>query len=624
MEKAGKIMARAKTKSKARKYTPSDIIDMFDKKRSTTAFADLIDQMEFDFNLAALSKYEPEPGHLSYTTPKPKNDFQKVLNGVNKATLTWQIVTPGDAPQTQRDQASKGEELLTGVIDRADRRLRAVGEPPLRSSLSWFGCGRGIAALKCLIYTNDERDTEIDIRPLDPMHMAWERGVNGLVWVAYEYHIGKEEALERFGIELGDEDDGRVIDFFDRTINAVVLSYGGASKLKESQFVKDPTAHGLKGPPVWIGFVGSMPTVFTKDNGATLQHRASSVFASSRNIYEPFNKQVSFIMDVAEKSVAGTLVYESKEGKKTVKGDPFANWQVIAIAEGEKITPLMPPKVPVESTAILAIIDRDKQESTVPYPIGYGIDTASHSGAALSIMNDSTKSIYDPFCALVADGYRWLCEEILTQFKTKGQKLNLQGFDVNGKFFVLDATPDDIQDDWYIQVTCEPKLPRDEAGELQMALAATNPRAPSGRPFLDDYTALEKIVKIQNPDAVIKRIDEQMTLRMIEQMPNYQIRKVAKALIDKGEVEAAQELLASIPAPPGAGGGQPGPGQGAPPQGAPQGQPGAQGQPLTPEELQKLAAIAAQMQAQGQPVPQEIQAALAMSQQQPGGQIPPI
>ncbi|MDO9356289.1 MAG: hypothetical protein Q7T55_21505, partial [Solirubrobacteraceae bacterium] len=193
-------MARVK-KAKAKKYTPSEIVSLYDKKRNSVSFQDLLGQMEGDFDLIALKPYEAEAGHLSYTTPKPKNDFGKILSGVNKAGLTWQIVTPEDAPQKERDQASKGEELITGIIDRADRSLRSIGEPPLSAGLAWFGCGRGIGALKCLIYTNDEREMTTDIRPLDPMHTVWEKGVDGLVWGAFEYHVTAAEALDRWGIE---------------------------------------------------------------------------------------------------------------------------------------------------------------------------------------------------------------------------------------------------------------------------------------------------------------------------------------------------------------------------------------------------------------------------------------
>ena len=622
-------MAEAKAKPKNPEpsaeatYTAAAIIDLVTTKRGTTSFEELLQQMETDFDLFTLKPYVAEKDHQSYTSPAPKNDFNKVLAGLNKATLTWQIVTAEDAPQSERDAANDGEKLLTGVLDRVDRQLRKIGEPPLRQGIGWYAGARGMSGLKCLIYANDQKETVFDIKPIDPMHMAWEQGAEGLVWWAYLYHISKAEALERWGITLTTkEQDAIIIDFFTQKINAIVLYMGGASSLT-GQFVKEVAPHGLDHVPAWVGFASSMPTVYTRDSLPTLKYRAASVYASSRGIYEPHNKQVSFIMDTAEKSVAGTLIYETEEGKKGIEGDPYANWQVIRTKKGEVLKPLDPPKVPPESAVILSVIDRDKQQSTVPYPTGYGIDQQAHSGAALSMMNDGTKSVYSPFTGLIEDAFQWLCEEIISQFKAKGQTLKLQGFDPAGKFFAFEAKPQTIKDDWYIKVTCEPKLPRDEAGELQMALAATQPRA-NGKPFMSDYTAREKIVKMQNPDAEETRIQSQLVNDMIDKLPAMQVRQVAKALIDKGDIQGAKEFLATIPPP---GGGPP------PTGGAPAGMPAGaapQAGAIPPQVAAIIQNVAARLGMRPEQVaqmpPEQVQSMLAQkeAEQQAGAGAPMI
>jgi hypothetical protein len=548
----GVNMAKKKKAVKETTYTAEQIVTMVNKKLNSTSFTELVQQQEDDFNLFSLVKYEAEPDHQSYTSPAPKNDFLKVYHGVNKASLTWQIVTPEDAPDKEREAANLGERLLCGIINIANRQLSKVGEPELREGTTWFACQRGMSALKCLIYADESKDTRIDIRYIDPMHLAWELGADGLVWAGYTYHISPAEAKERYGVDLTEGKDAVIIDFFTRSENAVVLAEGTKEGNDSSQFVKEPTKHGLDHVPIWLGFAGGMPTVYTSNNEETLKHRASSVYASSRGIYEPRNKQISFIMDVAEKSVAGTLLYASEDGKKDIKGDPWGAWQVIKIKKDkEDLAPLIPAPVPQASAAILSVIDRDMQESTVPYPIGYGIDPGAHSGTALHMMNENTKSAYGPFTALLENGFLWLCEEILTQFKTKGQKMSLKGFDTNGKFFVLDANPKDIEDDWYINVTCEPKLPRDEAGEMQMALMATQTRPPFMRPLISDYTAREEILHLKDADAEDERIEEQQIRYMIEQMPNIQVKRVARELLEQGDRDGALELLSSMPSPQG-------------------------------------------------------------------------
>jgi hypothetical protein len=617
-------MAKTKKKTEQTVQTAGDIVKLYDNKRSSLSFSELFVQMENDFDSLSLVEYAAEPGHQSYTSPKPLNDFEKVLNGINKASLTWSIATPDDASEDARDAASKGEQILTGIFTQVDDQLSNVGEPPLRQSAGWIADARGCLGLICLIYNDDKKETVIDIRTIDTLHMAWEKGVKGFNWIAYEYTISKYEAKEKYGKEFT-SDNVTVIDFYDTKNNAVILVDGSTKGTDNSQFIKEPTPHGFDHVPLWIEFAGSMPTIYNFNNQLQLKQRAKSWASSSRGIYKPFNKQVSFIMDTAEKSVAGTLVYETAEGKKQIQGDPFANWQVILTKTGEKLMPLEPPKVPPESSAILGILDRDKQESTVPYPIGYGIDTQSHSGAALSMLNDNMRSIYDPFASLMERAWKWLCREIFIQFKLKGQKLNLKGFNSDGKFFTLEVSPDDIDDNWYIVVKCEPKLPRDEAGELQMSIAARTPDA-TGRPLLSDLTIREKILKLQNPDAEDKRIEEQQVSRMIEKMLPFQVRKIAVEMVKQGDVQSAEELLSSIPAP--SVGGQPGT---QPQMGSPQGTSGMPMQSnngtmpqLNPQQLEQVAQMAAEYKKQGKPIPPELQQVLQMSMQgvQPGGPNP--
>lgn len=618
----------ARKKLTKNKYTAAEIVDLVTRKRDSTALTELWDQMEEDFDLFRGKEYEAETGHKSFTSPKPKNDFNKIFSALNKSSLTWNIVVPEDASTKDRESATKGEAILTGVLDRVDRQLRKVGEPPLRQAAGSWACMRGALGGKCLIYGNEDKETVIDMRSVDPLQMRWERGAEGLVWGAHEYPISKAEAKDRYGVELsGEGDTGRVIDFFDTEINAVVLVSGSIAGV-EQEFVKKPEAHGLDHVPMFIGFSGGLPTIYNKENELQLQYRANSVYASSRTLYPVFNEQVSFIMDMAEKSVAGTLVHRSLDGKKTMKGDPFANWQVINVEKDETIEPLEAPKVPAETGMILSILDRDLQQSTVPFPLGYGLDpSGTHSGTALSMLNDNMRSIYDPFSSLLEDFYHWGCEEILEQFKQKGQKLNLKGFDTKGKFFALDADPDDIQDDWYIQVKCEPRLPRDEAGELQMAMMATQER-PGGEPLVSYLTAREKFIKLQNPEAEVKRIEDERIQRMINQTPQIQLRKMAQSLLDSGDRMGALEFLNAIPAPPGAQGGQP-PMGGSPPMGMPP--PGMGGVPpmmpggvppmmggqppvISPEDIAIAQGIAQKMMQEGRPIPPELQAVLAMGQ----------
>ncbi|MDO8715561.1 MAG: hypothetical protein Q7J73_01955 [Dehalococcoidales bacterium] len=625
-------MAKPKVK-KDRVLSAEDIVVLVDAKRDSTAHSELREQMEEDFqNRFALEPYVAESGHQAYTSPKPKNDFLKVLNGIQKASLTWSIAVSEKASADEREAASKGEQFLTGVFAMADRQLKAAGEPTLRESAQWIGCGRGVGVAKCLLYPDDEKETAVDLRVLDPMHCYWEKGVKDLAWCAYEYHISSVEAQERWDVDIEGDTDGsvRVLDFFNRTINAVVVTWG--TPKSQQLFAKKPTPHNLGRVPFYVRFAGSMPTIFDKDHNQTLKHRAMSVWASSRNVYEPMNKQVSFFMDMVERSVDPSLEYQTADGKKALEGSPFGAFQVIRTKIGERLAPIEVPKAPQESKVILDMLDRDFQQSVAPFPLAYGIEgtTSPHSGAALSMLNDNMRSVFDPFASLVEGIFQWFCEESLRQFKLKGTTMKVQGFTKTNKFFVTSISKKDIDDGWFVQAKCEPRMPRDEAAEMQMALAASNPRGQDGRPLLSDLSIYEDVLKIQDPDSESTRIDDQMLERKILSMPEIQLKRVALKLFKQGDKENAALIMSKVqgagqPAlPPGApqgaltAGGLPiGQPPMAPPGGPPmmpQGQPMApqgpmpQGMPqISPQDMMIAQQIAAQLQAAGQPIPPELQ-----------------
>lgn len=578
---------------KHRDYTAEEILELVDNKTNSQSYTDWIEQMEDDFDLFSLKEYDAESGHQSYTSPKPRNDFDKISDGIDKAVLTWQIETEEDAPENEREAASKAERLIAGVLTIADEQLKNIGEPRLRHGLRWFGCQRGAVGLKCLLYKGDEEGkAEIDITYLDPMQIRFEKGIKGYSWVAYIYKIGKVEAKERYDVDIT-SDGAEIIDFFDKTINAVVMKSGTTEKT-EKQFVKDPEAHGLDHVPVWFGYAGGMPTMYTKDGDTTLKHQAKSVFSSSRQTYEAYNKQISFMLDAQERSVAGSLIHEMEEGMKPIEGDPYKAYRIMNIISGkEKLYPLEPPKVPPETGAILSAFDRDLQQSTPPWPQAYGVDTGDHSGAALVTLNDAIRSVYNPYCALLEDAYRWLCREILTQIKTKNLSLEVRGYDNKGKFFKLNINPSEIKDDWFFKVTCEPELPRDKAADIQTALVVTEARPPYGRPLLPRHTAMEDIIKVKNPDEQEALIDREMASEQLKQSPYWQVRQLGLEILKKGDLYGALEVLSAAPSPLQ---GMQGQGQGGAP--VP-----TNGQVPNRDLLEQ---IALQLQQSGRPIPPEL------------------
>ena len=501
---------------------------------------DLRIRMEDDFDVYKLTEYSAKSGYESYTSTAPKNFFDKILDGVNRAALTINIRTDEGAKEDERDDANQGELFLIGALNDIDRRARFRREKALRRNIAFMACLRGWIALRCLVYIPEgEKNTIFDVLSWDPMHVTWEDGPGGLVWAAYQRKATKSQIHAEYG-HIIEGDDALVTDFWTREKNCILVN---------SEFIKEPMEHMIGHVPIFIGNVGDMPNIQQKDftgqtlrSNNTLEYQGESVWSTARDIIEPRNQYISQLMDTAKRSVAGSLVHKSKAGDKKIKGDPYASFQEIVIEEGEEIYPLDLPSAPPETAAILGAIDHDWQQSTLPYPLAYGGTQAAESGRALAIRIEATRSAYSPRTHLLRECYQWLCEEILGQFanpKRKNKAVDLHGESNEMSFFQVTKKPTDIKEDWVVDVIVEPRLPRDEAEEINMSIAATRSGGGGEQPLMAIASARRDILKLKNPD-----LEEQRVLaEMGKALPPIMNRRIAAAMASEGDEEGAGILM---------------------------------------------------------------------------------
>jgi len=527
----------------------------------------LREQMESDFDLFALTEYQPtdkagkaRKGYQAYTSSAPRNIFDKVTDAINRAVVTIQIKLPEDAKKAEREAASVGELYLFGALGAIDRRLAKRGEPPLREGLAFIMDLRGWFSLRVLVYVpRGETETVFDVVPWDPLHTTWEQGSRGLLWANNKRKASKAQILSEYGFTINGK-DAEILDFWDEERNSIII---------DGTFAKEPTKHKIGHVPVLVGSIGSMPTIQTKSFGTTIQYQGDSVWSAARGLYEPMNKYISTLMDVQQRGVTGSLYLKSKDGTKTIEGDPYADFRVTPLGLEDEIGYLPLPPAPPETAAILGLIEKDVQQSTLPYPLAYGGTEAAQSGIALSIQMDNTRSVYSPRTSGLARVYTWLCEELLGQFATKGMKpAELRGYRPNGSFFQTKIKPTEINKQWVIAVTVEPRLPRDAQAEIMQAQAITQKRGPYDIPLASLQYAREEILHMRDPDAEEDRALVEMGKGILPIIAT----RIAAATKKAGDAEGADLITAWFASQ----------GQGKSLQGpsAPQGPSGLPGQPV--------------------------------------------
>ena len=488
-----------------------------------------------------LKKYEPKSGYESYTSSAPKNFFDKIVDGVNRASLTIHVNTGEDALEEERADANEAELFLEGALNHIDRLGRKTRQKALRRQLAFFSGLRGWIVMRALVYVpKGKTETTFDVKVWDPMHVYWEDGVNGAIWVAHQRKATRSQIHSEYGVKI-EGADGMVTDFWTEDQNMVLV---------DTTWLKEPTDHNIGHVPVFVGNVGDMPDIQNKDFSGdnigvhnTLEYQGESVWTAARGVIEPRNRYISQLMDTAKRSVAGSLVHKSPKGDKKIKGDPYASFQAIPIEEGESIEPLELPTAPPETAAILGLLDHDWQQSTLPYPLAYGGSAAAVSGRALAIRIEATRSAYSPRTHLLREAYQWLSEELLSQFANKAignKKVELYGDNpMTDTFFRSGYTPTDIKPEWIVDVIVEPRLPRDEQVEIEMAIAASTPRAEGKQPLMAVSSARKQIMKLKNPD-----LEEQKVLAEEgKEIPPIKFRRMAAAVEAQGDAEGARLIM---------------------------------------------------------------------------------
>ena len=120
-----------------------------------------------------------------------------------------------------------------------------------------------------------------------------------------------------------------------------------------------------------------------------------------------------------------------------------------------------------------------------------------------------------------------------------GRGREIQGHKEDGAFFRIKVGPKDIDPEWSIKVGVDPKMPRDQEAEIQMALAVTRKAGPEDIPLMSKMTARESILHIRDPDAEEDKALEEMG----KALPPIMAANVAAALKRRGKEELAQEVM---------------------------------------------------------------------------------
>ena len=71
-----------------KKITPENISKLVETKRDHTAFSDLRNRWEVDYEYYTLNQYDAGEGYQSYTTNKPRTMTDKIISYLSESLMT--------------------------------------------------------------------------------------------------------------------------------------------------------------------------------------------------------------------------------------------------------------------------------------------------------------------------------------------------------------------------------------------------------------------------------------------------------------------------------------------------------------------------------------------------------
>lgn len=531
--------------------SPNDIMEMTNTHERDTE--PLRQRMEDDHDRYLLKSHvnrdtetkEPLPNYAVYTSNRWRVFADKVISWQTLAEQLIRVkhVEAGGHPE---ETDNHKERFAIGSLRAADERLSRFMQPTLRGAQAFYATVRGgYIGGRSLLVNRPDGKAYPDITAWDPMHIHWGLGPEGLGWASYKVKKTRAQIRAEYGINMqkrgfsfpgfrakGDTSEDAeksgiwTYDFYDNTINTCLLEGG--------EVLKSPMLHGSPRVPVYLSLVGPQPMLQSERQSQLIASVGESVYAPVREVGDKINSIMSIFLEIVERARRQTIVLESRDGKKTLKGDPFKEATAIATATGEKIYTLELQKMATETVAFIQIIDGEWQRGSLPHS-SYGETPFQLSGFAITQLRQATETVLASRIQVHESNYTQIVNLLYDQFMTgRFGGMHLSGTDSNRSYFSVNMTPEMLENSCDYSVRMVSQLPQDDASRWQQAEIAKRTELLSDEDILNDV--------LQREDAQ-QTLDKMNLQKAQKGLPEAILYTLGQAAADRGDMTLAQAYL---------------------------------------------------------------------------------
>ena len=471
-------------------------------------------------NLEALKDENESAALESMITNDPATVVSLAVHLLTHNPTHHRVLVGGDAGDKIKLQAGKSERCLRSLWRMVDEDALLGGRPPMLREMAWWALTTGWVNVAPFI----TRDKDGAPRPVlyvhSPLEAYQEFGDDaGLRKYAHIYTTTLADAKDkatRFGTELkatGKNDKPvRIVDYWwledGAAWNAVMVSGAGTGV----EFLKEPEPFGDSIPVISMPVSGK-PRSKQLEGGddSWKQTLGQSILEKNRPVYKQVNRYLSLLAQLALDAAqppwlvkgAGIRVTEAE----LRRGAPRLGGSIIATQNpNASLQRVDPGRFPLEVQQFMSILDGMAQRGGFPY-LMYGGVMQQLSGFAINQLMGAAFHQVGPF----QDALQTLVSSIDKRWLESIRDgdyapLTIAGKERGGResgWYVEDFKKSDIPRRLFVVAEVELSLPSDVIERMAIIRQAI----PSG-PILDRFTALEEVLKVQDPALVIKRLHE--------------------------------------------------------------------------------------------------------------------
>ncbi len=283
-----------------------EILQKIEDKK--TELNPIYNRQKQDIDLYLLSKYvmvdnlnQIIPDAHSVTLNNPATYGENViatLSSMNEQLEIYQSKQKEDARVT--DIENFGADLDYEI----DKNLNLQGFSGSMSYIQWSrSCIRGSVASQIQVQVSEDgKDIDFDITPIDTYAFQYEHGRKGLTWGSHQVKKSTSWVKENFPL-FKEEDTSKVViitNYFDDETHNVYY--------KEELIYDEENIYGY--PPYVFQQVPSGPQI---DDDIAFQHQGESIFWLCRDIYPELNHMASVLATISHKTIFGDLQLEETD-----------------------------------------------------------------------------------------------------------------------------------------------------------------------------------------------------------------------------------------------------------------------------------------------------------------------